>query len=442
MNIVLIATAAVLVLIFAGMSIPVCFLLGSVLYCVLSGSSFNFFMGQAFYSLDSNSLLAIPLFTLAGVLIDKCGIARVLVDAGERLLKGVKGGMGATIPVVSCFFGALSGSGVATATVMSTMLAPRLKAKGWDIRYVAAFIAASGPLGFLIPPNVNAIVFSKVSSASVSSLFLATVFPAIIMCALYLLINRLTYEKWYSPVGKEEAGEEPSEAGTSESLPALQQKFSRTKEILPAVLFPVIVLGGIYGGIFTATEAGAVGCVYAVLVGCIVYRMLNFGKLKDSLTETAHSVGTLLAVLPMTMIFTRILVTNDVPTAIAAFITGVSANKYVIILVIDAILVIAGFFLNPTVMTLVMGPLLIPTATAVGISQIQLGVILFVSIGIGACTPPMSMLLFTAARLCDTTVPKMVKPLLPFLVFGALPVLLLTSFVPGLSEWLPMIFMK
>lgn len=435
MSSVLISIMIILIFIFLGMHIATCFLVGSIAYCLLSGSSFSFFATQAYYALDSQSLLAIPLFVLAGILIDMCGIGKVLVDLGEKLMKNVKGGMGAAIPVVSSLFGALSGSGVATATIMSTMLAPRLTAKGWDKRYVAAFIAASAPLGFLIPPNLNAIVFAKVSNATVGALFLSTIIPAFMLLFLYLAINRLTYQKWYKQV------EDLQEIIIIEkNLDADRGLF--IKQIIPALLFPIIVMGGIYGGIFTATEAGAIGCGYAVLVGYFVYRELTLDKFKESLHRTSTSIATLLMVLPMTMIFTRILVLNDIPELIAKFIIGVSTNRYIIILIMDFILIIAGFFLNPTVMVLVVGPLLMPTAAVIGMTHIQLGGIIFLSVGIGACTPPVSMLLFTATSLCDTTVSNTIKPLLPFLIYGAIPTLILTSIIPAMTEWLPALLLK
>lgn len=424
-------------LIFLGVSIPICFVLGAAVFCLMSGSNMNFFVSQAFYALESTSMLAIPLFTLAGILIDKTGVATVLVDLAERGLKRFKGGMGAIIPIVSAFFGALTGSGVATCTTLSTMITPRLEQKGWDRRYVAAFIAASAPLGFMIPPNMNAIVFTKVSSASVADLFAATIVPGIIWVVLFLLINRLTYHKWY----KAPEVEVDQASVMADKLDKATTEFARkciiAKELIPAILFPVIVMGGIYGGIFTATEAGGVGCAYALLVGVVVYRNFKMKDFKDSLSATFSSIGTLLVIMPMSMIFTRILIVNNVPALVAQVITGISTNRYAVLLIIDIILVIAGFFFSANVLILVLSPLLIPTCTAIGVSEIQYAVILFVCVGIGACTPPMSMLLFTSARLNNVTVPQMVKPLIPFLVFGCIPVLILVSLFPALSEWLP-----
>lgn len=300
----------ILVLILMGMSVPWCFLCGSLIYVITTGSSTGSFVSTAFYSLESTSTLAIPLFMAAGVLLEKSGIARTLIDLAEKLVGKLKGGMGATIPVVACFFGALSGSGTATVTTLSSMMAPRLRELGWDKRYLAAFIAACGPLGYMIPPNMNAILYANVSSASISGLFLATVIPGLIWAGLYLVINRVTYKKWYDPakMGHRDSTTDQIIPLTEEELAALQknEKWSKVlKSAIPAFLMPVIIMGGIYGGIFNATEAGGVGCLYGVIVGVFVYRTLKGKEVFNAFVGTGSSLGSFLIMFPMTLIFSR-----------------------------------------------------------------------------------------------------------------------------------------
>ena len=446
MSSILLAVVVILLLILAGMSLPWCFLVGSLTYVLTTGASTGSFVSTALYSLESTSTLAIPLFMAAGVLLEKSGIARTLIDLAEKLMRKFKGGMGATIPVVACFFGALSGSGTATVTTLSSMMAPRLREMGWNKRYLAAFIAACGPLGYMIPPNMNAILYSNVSSASVSGLFLATIIPGLLWAALYLLINRLTYHKWYDPA---KGGHLDPETDTivpmSEEEKAQLMKtesWARVlKNAIPAFLMPVIIMGGIYSGIFTATEAGGVGCLYAVLVGLFVYRTLNGQKVFSSFVGTGSALGSFLIMFPMTLIFSRIMVTNGVPDMITGFITGVSSNRYVILFILDIVLIIAGCFLDAGVLLLVLTPLLLPTATSIGLTQIQLGVIMFVAVGVGTITPPMAMNLFISGKSCNVSVKDMMSPLWPFLVFGALPVMFLVTYVPALSLWLPKLIM-
>lgn len=446
MSSIALAVGIILVLILLGMSVPWCFLCGSLVYVLSTGASTGSFVSTALYSLESTSTLAIPLFMAAGVLLEKSGIARTLIDLAEKLMRKFKGGMGATIPVVACFFGALSGSGTATVTTLSGMMAPRLREMGWDKRYLAAFIAACGPLGYMIPPNMNAILYSNVSSASVSGLFLATIIPGLIWAGLYLLINRLTYHRWYDPAkaGRLDPSTDTIVPMTEAELAALQKSESWIKVLknaIPAFLMPVIIMGGIYSGTFTATEAGAVGCLYGVLVGVLFYRTLSAKSVFHSFVGTGSSLGSFLIMFPMTLIFSRIMVTNGVPDMITNLITGVSDNRYVILFILDIVLIIAGCFLDAGVLLLVLTPLLLPTATAIGLTQIQLGVIMFVAVGVGTITPPMAMNIFITGKACNVTVKDMMAPLWPFLVFAAIPVLLLVTYVPELSLWLPRLIM-
>lgn len=446
MNSILLAIGVILVLILLGMSVPWCFLCGSLVYVLTTGASTGSFVSTAFYSLESTSTLAIPLFMVAGTLLERSGIARMLIDLAEKMMRKFEGGMGATIPVVACFFGALSGSGTATVTTLSSMMAPRLREMGWDKRYLAAFIAACGPLGYMIPPNMNAILYSNVSSASVSGLFLATVIPGIIWAGLYLLINRLTYYRWYdsSKVGRLDTATDAIIPMSEDERAALNKSESWSKVLknaIPAFLMPIIIMGGIYSGIFTATEAGGIGCLYAVLVGVLVYRTLNGKSIFKAFVGTGSSLGSFLIMFPMTLIFSRIMVTNGVPDMITKLITGMSDNRLIILFILDVVLVLAGCFLDAGVLLLVLTPLLLPTATAIGLTQIQLGVIMFVAVGVGTITPPMAMNIFITGKACNVSVRDMMVPLWPFLVFGALPILLLVTYVPELSLWMPRLVM-
>lgn len=429
----IIAAIAILILIFAGMSIPYTFLAGSTLFSLMTGDKMSWYPSTGYYALESYSMLAMPLFILAGIIMDKSGIAGRLVDLGEVLLRRVKGGLAAAIPVVSAFFGALSGSGLATASTMSTMLGPRLFEKGYDRRYVAAFIAAAAPIGFLIPPNINAVVFAMVADASIADLFIATVLPALILLGLYLIINRLSYAKYYHPETSEAAVDQEGKRKAEEAMTI----WIAIRRTLLAFLMPVIILGGIYSGVFTATEAGAVSCLYGLFIGMLVYRSITLKDLYAVLKDSAYSVGTLLMIFPFTFIFSKVMVTNGVPRIITEFISSASDDPTVISLILVAILVVAGCFLDANILLLVFTPLLLPTAASIGISTIHFAVIVFMAVGIGAATPPMAMCLFVSARLCGVEVKDTVRPLLRFLIFGAIPTLLLVTFIPELSEWLP-----
>ena len=433
--IIALSVILVLVCIFLGMGIPFSFLAGSVFWALVDGSSMGNFVSTSYYSLDAYSLLALPLFMAAGILLERSGIAKQLVDLAEILLRKFKGGMGATIPVVSAFFGALSGSGLACVTAVSNMLGPRLEEKGWDRNYLAALACAASPLGYMIPPNMNAIVFTKVSDASVGALFLATLLPGILWTILYVIINRVVYRKYYDP---SKAVVKEGEAVAEDVKDTWMYKWHVVRAAIPAFLMPVIILGGIYGGVFTATEAGGIACIYALLVGVFVYKGIRTRKqVFNVFYETGYSIGTILMIFPMTLIFSRLLVINGVPEMVTNFMMGISDNRYVIMLLLDILLVVAGFFLDCNVLLLVLTPLLLPTATAIGLSQIHLATMVFVAIGIGGMTPPMATPLYIAVRICDADLIKTCKALLPSFFFGAIPIMLLVTYVPFFSEWLP-----
>ena len=443
--------AVILLLIFVGVSIPLSFLSGAFFLAFFAGASTGTFATAAYHTLNSLAMLAIPLFVVGGQLVERSGIANVLIELGDRLLHKVKGGMAATIPVVSCFLGAMCGSALATANTLATAMAPDLVRKGWDKRYIAALIAASSPMGFMIPPNVNAIVFSTaVSGASVGELFASTIIPAIIWTGLYLIINRVIYVHYYDPTKR---------LGSTAATAAVEykeQKMTLDKnepqrldsyhvgsrrdfwiQLTVAVGLAVVVLGGIYGGIFTPTEAGAIMCLYATLAGLLVYKNIQINELFGIFARGAKDVSVLVVLFPMTMIFSRILTLNHVPDMFAEVVLSMTDNPIIIILLIDLLLFILGFFIDGNVIILTVVPMLAPVTASIGMSTIQLAVVVFVAIGIGAITPPMATCLLACSRICDVPVKDMMKPLMPFLMIGAVPVLLLVSFVPALSEWLP-----
>lgn len=448
------ASLVLLLLMFAGMPIVFSFLTGSLFYMVMTGTSMGDVVSAVFFSLNNYTILTLPLFIIAGALMDVSGIAEQLIEFSRVLLKRIKGGMGAVIPVSSMFFGAISGSGTATVAAMSKILLPKLEKLGWDKRYTAALVAASGPLGYMIPPNINAILYGVVANTSIAALFLATIIPGIIWGVLYIIINRFVYAKWYKPVDVSAAapdgtvtnGLAANRFGLVQGVPAADGSYFRElyaafKPAIPAFVMPVIIFGGIYGGFFTATEAGAVSCIYALLAGIFIFKTIKLSNTLSAFRETGEMLGAILIILPMIDVFTRLLVLEGVPAMVAEGLSSISTNKHVVLFLIILILLIAGLALEAPVLIFVFGPLLLPTIQAIDVHPIQFGVILFVSIGIGALSPPVAMNLFIAAKASGVSMEDLMKPLLPYLFFGALPVLLLVTYVPELSLWLPKVVM-
>lgn len=399
----------------------------------------------SFKAINSYSIIAMPMFMIAGTMIERSGIAGTLVTAAQKLVGKLKGGMAMTIPVVACFFGALSGSGTATCSTLSSMMVPDLEKAGYKRNYLAALIAASASLGYMIPPNANAIIFNSVASESnVAELFMATVLPGVIWAVGICVLIRFTYAKYYTPhtpTAAEIEAEKKRIAARTEAEVKAEKKSFRIG-IIAAIGMPVIMLGGIYGGIFTATEGGAIGCLYALIIGAAVFRKFTLKSAFNDFVSTGMGIGSIMILFPMTYIFSRILVMEQVPAMLTAWILSISENRYVIILLIDLILFAAGFFVDCSVLQLVFVPLLLPICKSIGVSVTQLAVIMFVCIGVGTQTPPMAMNIFLSARILNLNTKDVIKPIWPFVFYIGLPMILLVSYVPALSEWLPAVICR
>ncbi|MCI9133112.1 MAG: TRAP transporter large permease [Lachnospiraceae bacterium] len=426
----------ILFLIFVGVAVPFSFLSGCIIFCLWTGSSTGNFIQTSFTALNSYSIIAMPMFMIAGTLIDKSGIAATLIAAAQKLVGKVKGGMAMTIPIVACFFGALSGSGTATCATLSSMMVPELEQVGYKKGYLCALVAACGPLGYMIPPNVNALIFNRVASeASVAELFLSTIVPGIVWAGMYLVLILLFYQKYYTPV--QEEGDVIYKKQDSR-----QERKTFITGVLAALGMPVIIMGGIYGGIFSATEAGAVGCLYALIIGMVVFKKFNLKGAFQCFVDSGINLGSMMILFPMTYIFSRILVLNNVPTLLTTWILSISDNRYIVLAMIALILFIAGFFVDCNVLQLVFVPLLLPLCHMIGVSATHLAVILFVCIGVGTITPPMAMNIFLTARICQVDIKEVIRPIWPFVFLVGVPMILIVTYVPAFSEFLPHLIMK
>ena len=442
MLLLLIICILIFVTLMCGLPVAYAFLGGSLAYLIATGGNLAPIAGTAFNSMNSFAYLAIPLFVLAGSLMSKSGIAESICRFCSSILRRFKGGMGTAIVLASMMFGMLTGSNTATIMAVNSFLKEPMRKMGWKEEYIAAVMASSGPLGYMIPPNTNAIMFAVIAQCSVSALFLSSLIPGILWGVLMIVVNRLIYKKYYDPnQAEEEYAEQAKYEGSlmpgetnGQYFLGIGRSFIFT---IPALLMPVIIFGGIYGGIFTATEAGAVSGLYAILLGFVIKRTMNARQLWDCFTDTGRQMGVILFITPMAAIFTRVLILNDVPSIIASFMLSLSSNRIILLLLIDLVFIVAGFFLNPTVIIYVVTPLIMPTATAIGIEAIQLGCMLFVAIGIGNITPPMAMNLFIASKAVGVDTTKVIPPMMYYFVFAGLPMMLLVTFWPALSLWLP-----
>lgn len=386
----------------------------------------------ALFSLSSHALLAIPLFILMGDLMGKSGMATALVDFANALVGRVKGGLAHVLVMACLFFGTVTGSSLVTTVTIGSIMIPRMEEHGWNRRYAAALTAFASPLGFLIPPSILGILYAFVAQVSVGRIFLATVGPGIIMAIGIMIANSLWGIKYYQPV----------------ALPVADRPKGMAKELagvtfraFPALLAPLVILGGIYGGVFTATEASAIGVAYALLVGFVIYRGLR-GRAVFSITQTTAitTAAVMLIIVPMAP-YVRAMIMAGVGEKLINFVTGISENVYVILLMINVLFLILGMFIDPIPIMLAIVPLLIPLFKAIGVDPIHIGAVILFNMGLGTCTPPFALNIFAAARVSKLPFNELVGIAVFFVLTIGLPTLLLTTYIPQIALWLPNLIM-
>lgn len=422
------------VLLAIGLPIPWVFLASSIVALILLDSSLGFVGATAFHSLYNYLLMAIAFFIFAGTLMSQSGIADSLIRLANSLVGRIRGGMAAVGVVSTLFLSSLTGSSLPCISVMIPIMVPRLEKFGYDRRYSTAILCASSFLGYLIPPSVPVLIYALVSVTSVAAVFLSTVFPGILLAGGYLIVNYFYSPKWMKPT------DEVAELPTTFK--------GRVKEVgistwlaLPALGSPLIILGGIYGGVFTPSEAGAVAVVYTLLIGLFVYRKLKLKNTWEMTKETLTTLGMFAALLAFATVFVRVLIREGVAQSGAEFVMGVFTEPYLILLMLNIFVLILGMFIDGFPIMLVVVPLILPLVTGIGLNLVQLGAMVVINVGIGVITPPYAIALFVGSRLADVPYSQIVRPLLPFLFFVAIPVLFLTTYFPWLSLWLPTLVM-
>ena len=413
-----------ILIVFIFIGIPVCF-------CIAySGIGFLLFTQmkpmiliaqRALNGMDSYTLLAIPLFTLAGYMMDKGGLSKRLVDFLEKACFWVPGGMG-TITILCCaVFAALTGSGAATVAGIGAIMYPAMKAGGYHDDTAAGLLACGGALGPVIPPSICMIVYGTTMGVSVPAMFMAAVVPGLLM-ALFLIITNLIVCK------KQGVVQQKKRASGKE----IWVSFTHAWGVL---LLPVIVLGGIYGGFFTPTEAAAVCVAFALVLG-ICYRELTFKNLMESLLKTVETSSMVIIIVGMSAILSWILSATGIPAQIASTVVPFLGNRYVYILVLLIILFIIGCLMETVASMLILGPILVPVGIQLGMNDLHLSIVFSLALVVGMVTPPFGLNLFTACATTGQTFTQVVKGMIPFLIALVVAVIIV-ALVPELSLFLP-----
>ena len=376
-----------------------------------------------FGGLDSFPLLAVPMFVLSGIIMAKGGISRKIFDIFAYFFGRFTAGMPCAVIVTCLFYGAISGSAPATVAAVGSMTIPILIGLGYDKTFATSVVAVAGGLGVIIPPSIPFIMYGMASGASVSDLFLAGIIPGLVIAALLM-----SYSVFFCKKNGEDKERINSEIGK------LHEKgFGKVfKESFWAILSPVIVLGCIYSGITSPTEAAVISVYYALIVSLFIYKEIKIQDLWGILVEAIKTFTPILFILAASTAFSRVLTLMQVPQTVSSFILGNFSSKVVILLVINVFLLIVGMVMDTTPAILILTPILLPIAQGIGMDPIQFGVIMVVNLAIGFVTPPIGVNLFVASALTDVPVMEIARKAMPMIALF-LVALLLFTFVPAFS---------
>jgi len=374
--------------------------------------------------LDSFSLLAIPFFILAGHLMNSGGIARRLIVFAKSLVGSLPGGLAHVNIVAAMLFGAIAGSAGAAAAAIGSFMSSKMEEEGYTKEYGVAVNVTSATTGLLIPPSNIFIIYSLASGGvSIGALFLAGYIPGILTGLILMVIALIWAKRKGFPTAKR--------ASVSEVLKSFL-------DALPSLMLLLVIIGGIVGGIFTATEASSVAVVYCLILG-LIYKELSLDKLKGILIKSAETIALVMILIALSIAMSWVMSYADIPEQVTSALLGYSDNPIVVMIMINFILLVIGIFMDMTPAVLIFTPIFLPVVTALGIDPVHFGVIMVLNLCIGLCTPPVGSVLFIGVGVANTSIKKVIKPLMPLFV-GMLISLALVILFPKLSLWLPELF--
>lgn len=427
MTSVLIAVGIIIFGLLLGVYIQYAFL-GATLYLLVSlGYKSSFLLTYGYGILNSLVLICVPLFIAVGLLMNKSGIGKCLVEFVDIFVGRVKCGLAVVAVVASGAFGSIAGSSLATLSCIGSIMKPRFDEAGYDKGFTAALITCAAPLGLLIPPSAHMILYSWAGRQSLLACFLATVGPGIMLMTLLSLTSYF--------ILRNNPNIKTRDAMSWDEFIKMSKK--RTVSAIPALLMPVMVLGGIYGGYFTPTEAAAVAVIYSIPVGFFVYKKLTVKELKETLIETASQTGVIMVMIFCIMMLSRIYIMEDLPGMITDIIKNFSTNKNVILLGTNIILLVIGMIMDDTSAILLCSPIFIPILQEFGVDPIHFAAIIGVNIGIGLLSPPTAPCLYFGSGVLKTDVIDMLPTTLKFILFAWMPTLIAVTYFPPLALWLP-----
>lgn len=376
---------------------------------------------MAFQSLDSFSLMAVPFFILAGHLMQSGGVARRLVHLANALVGWIRGGLGAVAVLTSLLFATVSGSSSATTAAIGSVLIPEMEKKGYPRSFAASIAASSGELGAIIPPSIPMVVYALTANVSVGALFIAGILPGLLI-ALSLILTVCVIA---SIKGCDEVRAVSLKDWTKGVLVAL-------RDATLALMMPVIILGGIYGGLFTPTEASCVAVLYGLALGMFVYKEITLGNLLGIFGRAAVMSAIILLIVAFAAVFAYLLTINQVPQRVAAMLGSVTTNPIVFLLMVNGMLFIVGMFIEALAAILIIVPILAPISAGFGIDPIHFGMIVIINLAVGMVTPPVGVNLFVVCEVAQLKMHQLARYLVVFLAVLIIDILII-SYIPAIS---------
>jgi len=381
----------------------------------------------AFYKIKSIVILAIPFFIMMGGLMGSSGMATQLITFADALVGRFRGGLGAVTVITCALFGAIAGTCSSAVAAIGTIMIPKMVEHGYSRGHSTALVSCSSILGQLIPPSVPMILFALVTMQSVRGCWLATIGPGVLTVIVFCILNYFMVRKFPNlriqpPV----------------SLPEKTREIGRaTYNSFSALLLPIIILGGVYGGITTPTESACIGVVYVIFVSFFIHRKLKVRELCNTFVTTATTTGVLVIMLFFVMITSRILTLEQIPQQLATWLVDLSPNKYFILIMVNIFLLLIGMLMDDVSGTLLVAPILFPVMVAIDIHPLHFAAITGVNLGLGNVTPPTAPILYLGGRIGQCPIEQYLKPSLILMWGGMLPVLIITTYWPELSLFLP-----
>ncbi|MCM3766306.1 TRAP transporter large permease [Neobacillus niacini] len=411
------------VLLFSG--IPIAFVIGITAFLHLLSIDGTTLIGvtsqRMLSSVNNFTLLAIPFFVLAGELMNAGGITARLLDLSRNLVGHLRGGLAYVNVLIGLFLGAIVGSANAEAAIRSSTIVPEMEKDGFDRKFAAALTTTSSVLGPIHPPSMTFIIYGVVASTSIGALFMAGILPAFFIAAIHFIIVYFYARKRNFKVRK---------------FPPVKQIFLSFLRALPALSIPIVILGGIYSGAFTPTEAGAVACFVAILVGMFYYKTLKLSDFPKIFLRTGLITSTVTFIIATANILGWSLALEQIPQQMANYLLTLSDNPYIILFIINILLLIIGMFMEVTAALLILVPVFLPVILALGIDPVHFGVIICLNLTIGLVTPPVGVVLYIVSNMTKVKLGELVKASFPLLI-GLIVALFIISYMPGISLWIP-----